>query len=59
MATSQKMLGPIGALLRKAEGTYNQYDAEAYFTMPQRLATQHSIAGAGEGDAGDAADLDR
>ncbi|MFI2280792.1 DUF2786 domain-containing protein [Nocardia beijingensis] len=45
MTTSQKMLGRIGALLRKAEGTDNQYEAEANFTMAQRLATQHSIAG--------------
>ncbi|WP_438944172.1 DUF2786 domain-containing protein [Nocardia gipuzkoensis] len=43
MTTSQKMLGRIGALLRKAEGTDNQYEAKAFPAMAQRLATHHSI----------------
>ncbi len=43
VTTSQKMLARIGALLRIAEGTDNQYEAKAFLAMAHRLATQHSI----------------
>uniref|UniRef100_UPI000ADFFD5D DUF2786 domain-containing protein n=1 Tax=Nocardia amamiensis TaxID=404578 RepID=UPI000ADFFD5D len=37
------MLARVGALLRKAEGTDNEHEAEAFSAMAQRLATQYSI----------------
>ncbi|MBF6339814.1 DUF2786 domain-containing protein [Nocardia abscessus] len=37
------MVARIGALPRKAEGTENEHEAEAFSAMAQRLATQHSI----------------
>ena len=41
--TDDKMLARIAALLRKAEHTDNEHEAEAYLTAAQRLATATSI----------------
>ncbi|MGV0743667.1 DUF2786 domain-containing protein [Mycolicibacterium sp. XJ870] len=41
--TDDKMLGRIAALLRQAEGTDNQHEAEAFMAAAQRLATTTSI----------------
>lgn len=40
---TDKMLGRIAALLRKAEGTDNEHEAAAYMAAAQRLATLESI----------------
>jgi len=41
--SDDKMLARIAALLRQAEGTDNQHEAEAFMTAAQRLATATSI----------------
>lgn len=41
--TDDKMLARIAALLRQAEGTDNQHEAEAFMAAAQRLATATSI----------------
>jgi len=41
--TDDKMLARIAALLRKAEGTDNQHEADAFMAAAQRLATATSI----------------
>lgn len=43
MSTDDKMLGRIAALLRQAEGTDNQHEADAFMAAAQRLATAASI----------------
>ncbi len=43
MMSDDKMLARIAALLRQAEGTDNQHEAEAFMTAAQRLATATSI----------------
>lgn len=40
---SDKQLALIAALLRKAEGTNNEHEADAFLTRAQTLATRHSI----------------
>jgi hypothetical protein len=41
--TDDKMLARIAALLRQAEGTDNQHEADAFMAAAQRLATATSI----------------
>lgn len=41
--SDDKMLGRIAALLRQAEGTDNQHEAEAFMAAAQRLATATAI----------------
>src|ERR1700751_842392 len=41
--TDDKMLARIAALLRQAEGTDNQHEADAFMPAAQRLATATSI----------------
>src|ERR1700682_3190837 len=41
--TDDKMLARIAALLRQAEGTNNQHEADAFMAAAQRLATSTSI----------------
>jgi len=41
--TDDRLLGRIAALLRKAEGTDNAHEAEAFMAAAQRLATATSI----------------
>jgi hypothetical protein len=41
--TADKMLVRIAALLRQAEGTSNEHEADAFMQAAQRLATTHSI----------------
>src|SRR3954469_17994418 len=41
--TDDKMLARIAALLRQAEGTDNEHEAEAFMAAAQRLATATSI----------------
>src|SRR6201992_2989286 len=41
--TDDKMLARIAALLRQAEGTDNEHEAEAFMSAAQRLATATSI----------------
>jgi len=41
--SDDKMLARIAALLRKAEGTDNQHEADAFMAAAQRLATSTSI----------------
>ncbi|KAA0018464.1 DUF2786 domain-containing protein [Antrihabitans cavernicola] len=41
--SSEKMLTRIGGLLRQAESTDNEHEAEAFLAAAQRLATQSSI----------------
>src|SRR3979490_2730820 len=41
--TDDKMLARIAALLRQAEGTDNQHEADAFLAAAQRLATATSI----------------
>jgi len=41
--TQDKYLSRIAALLRKAEGTDNEHEADAYLQAAQRLATQESV----------------
>lgn len=41
--TQDKYLARIAALLRKAEGTDNEHEADAYLQAAQRLATQESV----------------
>lgn len=43
MSTDDKMLARIAALLRQAEGTDNQHEADAFMAAAQRLATASSI----------------
>lgn len=43
MSTQEKMLARIAALLRQAEGTDNQHEADAFMVAAQRLATAASI----------------
>jgi uncharacterized protein DUF2786 len=43
MSTDDKMLARIAALLRQAEGTDNQHEADAFMAAAQRLATAASI----------------
>ncbi|MCH9641135.1 MAG: DUF2786 domain-containing protein [Actinomycetia bacterium] len=43
MSTDDKMLARIAALLRQAEGTDNQHEADAFMVAAQRLATAASI----------------
>ncbi|KMO70652.1 uncharacterized protein DUF2786 [Mycobacterium sp. BK558] len=43
MSTDEKMLARIAALLRQAEGTDNEHEAEAFMAAAQRLATATSI----------------
>ncbi|MBX7434278.1 DUF2786 domain-containing protein [Mycobacterium sp. Y57] len=43
MSTDEKMLARIAALLRQAEGTDNQHEADAFMAAAQRLATATSI----------------
>lgn len=42
-AVPDRMLTRIGGLLRKAESTDNEHEAEAFLTAAQRLATRSSI----------------
>jgi hypothetical protein len=42
-AVSDRMLTRIGGLLRKAESTDNEHEAEAFLAAAQRLATKSSI----------------
>lgn len=42
--TNTKMLTKIGNLLRQAEGTDNDAEAEAFTAAAQRLATAHSVS---------------
>ncbi len=41
--TGDKTLARIAALLRQAEGTSNEHEADAFMQAAQRLATMHSI----------------
>ncbi|UYP18963.1 DUF2786 domain-containing protein [Rhodococcus sp. Z13] len=41
--SSEKMLSRIGGLLRKAESTDNEHEADAYLAAAQRLATAASV----------------
>ncbi len=43
MSTDDKMLSRIAALLRQAEGTDNQHEADAFMAAAQRLATAAAI----------------
>ncbi|MCH9735039.1 MAG: DUF2786 domain-containing protein [Actinomycetia bacterium] len=43
MSTEDKLLARIAALLRQAEGTDNQHEADAFMVAAQRLATAASI----------------
>ena len=43
MSSDEKMLARIAALLRQAEGTDNEHEAEAFMAAAQRLATATSI----------------
>jgi len=43
VVTDDKMLARIAALLRQAEGTDNQHEADAFMAAAQRLATATSI----------------
>ncbi|MBF6350243.1 MULTISPECIES: DUF2786 domain-containing protein [Nocardia] len=42
-AVSERLLTRIGGLLRQAEGTDNEHEAEAFMAAAQRLATRSSI----------------
>ena len=42
-AVSERLLTRIGGLLRQAESTDNEHEAEAFLTAAQRLATRSSI----------------
>ena len=42
-AVPDRMLTRIGGLLRKAESTDNEHEAEAFLAAAQRLATKSSI----------------
>ena len=43
--TDDKMLARIAALLRKAEGTDNQHEADAFMAAAQRLAREVAVPG--------------